>query len=87
MLYEVITKHLELLVKFWDLNLLGNPGFDGNPGEAHHHTDKQFKNTITTDHFDQWTSLWSETIDELFEGPMAEKAKNKAKNMASYNFV
>lgn len=79
---EVWEEHYKLLVDFWALNVLGISGFNGNPAKAHHSVDKSFKNSITTDHFDRWVSIWTVTIDELFEGDMAEKAKEKARNMA-----
>lgn len=75
-------KHLQLLVSFWELNLLEVPGFDGNPANAHQGVDKTFKHSITTSHFDRWVELWKETIDESYTGPMADKAKTRASNMA-----
>lgn len=75
-------KHYDLLVAFWEQNLLGKPGFTGNPARAHHGVDQHFKNSITAEHFDRWVTIWTKTIDELFEGEMAEKAKAKAAGMA-----
>jgi hemoglobin len=79
---EEWEKHYQLLTAFWELNLMEVKGFDGNPAKAHHGVDKAFKQAITTKHFDRWVELWSETIGELFEGDMAEKAKLRAQNMA-----
>ncbi len=75
-------KHYELLTAFWELNLIEVKGFDGNPAKAHHSVDKVFKQSITTQHFERWVELWTSTVDELFEGEMAEKAKQRAKGMA-----
>ncbi|MCU4156337.1 group III truncated hemoglobin [Carboxylicivirga sp. A043] len=75
-------KHYQLLTDFWELNLMEVKGFDGNPAKAHHGVDKAFKQSITTKHFDRWVELWTETIDQLYEGEMAEKAKMRAQNMA-----
>ena len=79
---EAWESHYDLLISFWELNLLGKQGFDGNPAQAHHGVDKHFRNSISTAHFDRWVALWSTAIDELFEGEMAEKAKTKAAGMA-----
>lgn len=79
---EEWEKHYELLTAFWELNLMEKRGFDGNPAKAHHGVDKVFKQAITTNHFDRWVSLWSETLDSLFEGELADKAKKRAQNMA-----
>jgi len=75
-------KHYQLLTAFWELNLMDRKGFDGNPAKAHHGVDKAFKHTITTSHFDRWVELWHNTIDHLYEGELAEKAKTRAQNMA-----
>ncbi|MCG8579369.1 MAG: group III truncated hemoglobin [Bacteroidales bacterium] len=75
-------KHYKLLTAFWELNLMEVKGFDGNPAKAHNGVDKAFKQAITTKHFDRWVELWSETIDQLFEGEMADKAKKRAQGMA-----
>ncbi|MCU4174642.1 group III truncated hemoglobin [Carboxylicivirga sp. N1Y90] len=79
---EAWEEHFQLLISFWELNLLEVSGFNGNPAQAHQGVDKKFKNSITTAHFDKWVKLWTTTIDEGFEGPMAEKAKTRASNMA-----
>ncbi len=79
---EAWETHYDILISFWELNLLGISGFDGNPAKAHQGVDKHFRNSLSTAHFDRWVSIWTVTIDELFEGEMAEKAKAKAANMA-----
>jgi hemoglobin len=79
---EAWDEHLQLLVQFWELNLLEVSGFNGNPAIAHQGVDKSFKHSITTSHFERWVELWTETIDNNYEGPMAEKAKMRANNMA-----
>lgn len=79
---EEWEKHYQLLTAFWELNLMDKKGFDGNPAKAHHGVDKAFKQSITTNHFDRWVSLWTQTIDAMYEGEMAEKAKLRASNIA-----
>ncbi len=79
---ETWEKHYQLLIAFWKLNLMEKKGFDGNPAKAHHTVDKSFMYSITTSHFDRWVTLWCVTINQLFEGTIAEKAKLKASNMA-----
>lgn len=34
-------------------------------------------------HFEHWILLWKNTLDENFEGEMAEMAKIKARNIAN----
>jgi len=79
---EEWEKHYLLLIAFWQLNLMDEKGFDGNPARAHNSVDKKFMHGITTAHFDKWVELWCHTIDDMYEGEMAEKAKMRATNMA-----
>ena len=79
---EAWEEHFLLLIAFWELNLLDIAGFNGNPALAHQGVDKAFKHSITTNHFDRWVLLWKQTIDSMFEGPVASKAKLRASNMA-----
>lgn len=68
--------HLEKMYQFWNAALFGVPGFRGNPFAKHAPL------PINAAHFDRWLSLFNETIDENFEGEMAEDAKNRAILMA-----
>ena len=44
-------------------------------------------NSITMDHFGQWIHLWLETINENYEGEVAEKAKRMARKMGTFIFM
>ncbi|MHB1179871.1 MAG: group III truncated hemoglobin, partial [Daejeonella sp.] len=37
---------------------------------------------IGKEHFDRWLQLFNETIDELFEGKIAENARKRASSIA-----
>jgi len=73
-------EHLEKLMDFWETNLFGVPKFKGNPVEAHLRTDREFK--IEQAHFERWVRIWTETIDGLFIGERAERAKHAAQRMS-----
>lgn len=68
--------HLEQLYRFWNAALFGVPGFRGNPFAKHAPL------AIEAKHFERWLILFSETIDEDFEGEIATEAKNRAGLMA-----
>lgn len=38
--------------------------------------------SISQNHFSRWLSLWKETIKDLFEGQVADKALNQAETFA-----
>ena len=81
------TVHLEKLTDFWETQLLMARSFSGNPMAAHIKVDKTFDYEIDMKHFGMWLNLWYETIDELFEGQVAQLAKNKARNMSHFIFM
>jgi hemoglobin len=68
--------HLEKMYKFWNAALFGVPGFKGNPFARHAPL------PISAPHFVRWMELFKQTIDEHFEGMMAEDVKNRAGLMA-----
>lgn len=70
------TPHLEQMYRFWNAALFGVPGFRGNPFAKHAPL------AIEEQHFERWLILFSETIDEDFEGEIAKEAKNRAGLMA-----
>ncbi len=72
--------HLPKMYSFWETVLLGKMNFKGNPMLKHLELSK--KTEINKVHFDQWLSLWTNTIDAHFEGEIAEEAKIKGKSIA-----
>lgn len=79
--------HLDKLTDFWETKIFGIPKFKGNPTAKHVNVDKHLKHTVEQRHFEEWLRLWVETIDEMFVGEHAEKAKNAARKMAAGQFL
>jgi hemoglobin len=73
--------HIDTLIAFWEWQLLGRPGYEGNPLRAHEpvHAATPFDD----EHFERWLELFSATIDEHFVGQTAEAATVRAQKMAS----
>lgn len=85
--FEVIEdwdEHLEKLTDFWQSNLFLKTRYYGNPLEAHIKADNANDNAISELHFGLWLNLWFETIDSLFEGDIAQNAKQRARKMATF---
>lgn len=80
-------KHLEKITDFWESNLFFTGSFRGNPAVAHVKVDAAHNNSITEYHFGIWLNLWFQTIDELFEGEMAQRLKNNARKMSTHLFL
>jgi len=68
--------HLEKMYAFWNAALFGIPGFKGNPFARHAPL------AIAGEHFERWLQLFNQTIDENFEGPMADETKKRAYTMS-----
>jgi hemoglobin len=79
--------HLSKLTDFWETNLFGIAKFKGNPSKKHINVDANLNHTIDQVHFGKWLQLWFETIDELYEGQLATKAKESACKMATGQFL
>lgn len=70
-------EHLEKMYRFWQTVLLEEHTYYGSPFPPH------AKMPINKIHFDHWIGLFSKTVDELYEGEKAEKAKWQGERMAS----
>lgn len=67
--------HLKRMYSFWNTILFSVKEYSGNPFSKHANL------PIEKRHFDRWVSLFSATIDELFEGEKAEEVKSRALQM------
>lgn len=75
-----LEKHLPVISAFWQLQLLGIPGYRGQPLATHAAIHQRA--ALTADHFHRWLYLFAETIDKLFAGPRADLAKVRATKIA-----
>jgi hemoglobin len=75
--------HHKKLYRFWHTVLLRRPDYFGNPVPIH------FNMQLKKEHFDHWLQVWCTTVDERFEGPIAERAKFRGQTMAKafYNKI
>lgn len=79
--------HLEKLTDFWEGALLGVSRFRGNPIRAHQKADAIMGNSIDQIHFSRWLHLWFQTIDSLYIGSVAQRAKDAARIMSTGQFL
>ena len=71
-----LEKHIPIINQFWYSVIFSESTYKGNPMLVHLELNKRLP--INDLHFKQWLSFWNATVDELFEGPFALKAKEKA---------
>lgn len=69
-------EHLPKMYDFWDTLLFASQTYKGRPFDAH------MPLPLSEEHFTRWLSLFTSTVDELFEGEIANEAKTKAGNIA-----
>lgn len=69
-------QHLEKMCRFWQTVLLEEKTYQGNPFFPH------AKLPVAKEHFDKWLDLFFTTVDELFMGEKADRAKWQGERMA-----
>lgn len=77
-------EHINKLTDFWESSLFFVSKYSGNPQKAHIEVDVQNNQQIKAEHFGIWMNLWFETIDDYFEGELAQRAKNNARKMSTH---
>jgi len=72
--------HLPKMYSFWASMLLDEHSYSGNPMIKHIELSKI--TPLTEKEFSEWLQLFNETVDELFEGTIANEAKSRGANIA-----
>ena len=70
------SEHLEKMYRFWQTVLLEEHTYHGSPFVPH------AKLPVEQEHFEQWIRLFNATVDELFTGEKATRAKWQGARMA-----
>ncbi|WP_420578120.1 group III truncated hemoglobin [Ekhidna sp.] len=73
--------HIPIMYDFWETILLDNMVYKGNPMLKHIQLNQKKK--LQPQHFERWLELWETTVNNHFEGPKAEEAISRAKQIAS----
>jgi hemoglobin len=72
--------HLPRMYDFWENILFYTANYEGNPMARHKELHQ--KSAMNKGHFQQWNTLFTQTVDSLFEGKKAEEIKNRALNIS-----
>jgi len=78
-----LEEHLSIICDFWETILFTRPVYKRGPEVMNVHHELNKKIPLRKGHFTRWLYLFSTTIDELFEGERAEKAKERADSIAT----
>ena len=73
--------HIPIICDFWESILLGSAAYRGNVMEVHLNLNRKVK--LEESHFGVWLKLFSETVNEHFDGEKATLAVARAKSIAA----
>jgi hemoglobin len=76
-----LDEHLPVIGAFWEQVLFQSGAYSGSTMAAHRRVHDRIP--LTGRHFARWLELWQRTVDELFAGPVADRAKAHAARMAA----
>ncbi|MGD9562087.1 MAG: group III truncated hemoglobin [Pyrinomonadaceae bacterium] len=75
-----LETHLPVIGDFWEKVLFGRPVYFNNPLAAHLKLDQKFP--LMPEHFIRWVAIFTQIVDQLFDGEMADAAKGRARMIA-----
>ena len=75
-----LESHLPVMCDFWQTALFRAGLYAGSALRAHQPVHDQ--HALTANHFLRWLTLWNRTIDQMYQGPVAEHAKIQAARIA-----
>ena len=76
-----IKEHIPVIVDFWETILFQTGTYQKNAIQPH--LDLNQKTRFKAGHFKTWLSHFEETVDQLFEGETATRAKQRANSIAT----
>lgn len=75
-----LESHVPIMISFWETILFDVITYQGNPMLKHLELNRSVP--LYPSHFERWMSIWKETVNLKFMGPLAEKAIVRAMSIA-----
>lgn len=76
-----LDEHLVVVGDFWEQILFRTTRYEGAFTPVHRALHGKYG--LTPEHFERWRELWHDSVDELFIGVDAQRAKSKADAMVT----
>ena len=76
-----LETHIPVIANFWESVVFNKPSYRKNVMEVHRHIHLLSK--IKNEHLDRWVKIFTETLDENFEGSRTELMKQRARSIAA----
>lgn len=78
-----LESHIPVITDFWETVLFSSHIYKGRNRAMDVHLELNEKIPLKKGHFNRWLFLFKKTVDEMYEGEVAKKAKQKADLIAS----
>jgi hemoglobin len=75
-----LDAHLRVMCDFWETVLFRAGLYRGNALTVHRQLSE--RHPLGAEHVVRWLTLWDGTVDEMYRGPVAERAKIQAARIA-----
>jgi hemoglobin len=76
-----LKTHIPVIADFWEAIIFNKHSYRKNVMEVHQHIHSLSK--IKKKHLDRWSEIFTETVDQYFEGARAELMKQRARSIAT----
>lgn len=77
-----LEEHIPIICDFWENVLFNKPVYNRGAEVIGVHLELNKKIQLKKGHFRRWLYLFHTTLDELYEGTIASKAKERADSIA-----
>lgn len=75
-----LDAHMPIMCDFWETVLFRSGAYRRNALEVHFALHE--KHPLSREAFDRWLTLWAASVDDLFNGEHADRAKLQAERIA-----
>ena len=75
-----LETHLPVMCDFWETVLFRAGLYQGSALQVHRGVHQRHQ--LSHRHFVRWLTLWCDTVDAMYRGPVAERAKIQAARIA-----
>jgi hemoglobin len=75
-----LDSHIPVMADFWETMLFRVRRYRGRVQDVHGRV--HGRTALCSGHFVRWLTTWYDTVDEMYDGPIAERAKTQAARIA-----
>lgn len=75
-----LDAHIPVMADFWETMLFPVRRYRGRVQDVHGRVND--RTALSSPHFIRWLTTWYDTVDEMYAGPLAERAKRQAARIA-----